>query len=86
MMSHLLPADIRQRIDAQIASGVFTSDAEVLREALDALERRQRGLAQLRELTAIAEDDAAGGRIGTFDRDDIIRDVRGRLAGRGICD
>jgi putative addiction module CopG family antidote len=85
-MSHSLPADIQQRIDAQIASGIFASDAEVLREALDALERRQRGLAQLHEMVAIAEEDVAAGRIGKFDRDDIKRDIRTRLAARGIRD
>jgi putative addiction module CopG family antidote len=75
-MNHLLPADIQQRIDAQLASGTFTGEEDVLREALEALERRQRGLTQLREMVAVAEEDAAAGRIGNFDRDDIKRDVR----------
>jgi putative addiction module CopG family antidote len=85
-MTHPLPADIQQRIEAQVASGAFANEEDVLREAIGALERRQRGLEQLREMVAVAEEDVAAGRIGTFDRDDIKRDVRQRLAGRGITD
>ena len=83
-MSSSLPGDIQQRIDAQIASGSFATEEEVLREALESLERRQRGLAQLRELVAVAEAEVASGKIGLFDRDDVKRDVRGRLIARGI--
>ena len=82
-MNHSLPTDIQQRIDAQLASGTFTNQEDVLREALDALERRQRGLTQLCEMVAVADEDVAAGRVGTFDRDDVKRDVRARLAERG---
>ena len=68
-MNLSLPADIRQLIEAQLATGSFATEEEVLREALQTLERRQRGLAQLREMVAVAEEDAAAGRVGTFDRD-----------------
>jgi putative addiction module CopG family antidote len=83
-MNHSLPADIQQRIEAQLASGSFANEADVLREALEALERRQRGLSQLREMVAVAEADVATGKIGEFNRDDIKRDVTERLAQRGI--
>jgi putative addiction module CopG family antidote len=79
-----LPIDIQQRIEAQVASGEFASEEEVLREALEALERRQRGLAQLRDMVAAAEEDVAAGRVGVFDREDIKRDIRERLEKRGI--
>ena len=82
-MSSSLPGDIQQRIDAQIASGSFATEEEVLREALESLERRQRGLAQLRESVAVAEAEVASGKIGLFDREDIKRDIRDRLAARG---
>jgi len=85
-MNQSLPADIRQRIEAQFATGTFASEDDVLREALEALERRQRGLLHLRDMIAVAEKDIADGRLGTFDRDDIKRDVRQRLAERGIID
>jgi putative addiction module CopG family antidote len=83
-MSSYLPVDIQQRIDAQLASGSFATEEEVLREALEALERRQRGLTQLRESVAVGEADVAAGRISTFNRDEIKRDIRDRLAARGI--
>ena len=35
-------------------------------------------------MVAIAEDDVTAGKTGTFDRDDIKRDIRERLAKRGI--
>jgi putative addiction module CopG family antidote len=69
-MNTSLPVDIQQRIDAQLATGVFASQEEVLREALDGLERRQRSLSRLREMVAEAEEDIAAGRVDTFDRDE----------------
>jgi putative addiction module CopG family antidote len=58
-MNDSLPSDIQQRIEAQIANGSFANKEEVLREAMDALERRQHGLAQLRSMVAVAEEDVA---------------------------
>lgn len=83
-MNYPLPADLQQRIDAQLAGGGFASAEDVLREAIGTLERRQSGLAQLQAMVAVAEDDVAAGRVGTFDRDQIKRDVQNRLAQRGI--
>jgi putative addiction module CopG family antidote len=79
-MDYALPADIEQRIDAQLASGAFASKDEVLREAMEGLERRQRGLSQLRQLVAVAEEDVAAGRVGTLDREKIKRDVRANIS------
>jgi antitoxin ParD1/3/4 len=50
------------------------------------LEERVRCLSKLREMVAVAEEDAATGRLGTFDRDDVKRDIRNRLADRGYRD
>ena len=83
-MNNSLPPDIQQRIDAQLASGSFGSEEDVLREALASLERRQHGLAQLREMVAVAEADVTAGRVAPFDRENIKRDVRERLQQRGI--
>jgi Arc/MetJ-type ribon-helix-helix transcriptional regulator len=85
-MNWLLPSDIQDRVDAQLALGTFGSAEDVLREAMDALERRQNGLDQLRQLVAIAEGDVSSGRVGSFDRDDIKSSVRRRLSDRGIGD
>jgi antitoxin ParD1/3/4 len=85
-MNYPLPPDLLQRIEAQLASGGFASEEDVLREAIEALERRQCGLQKLREMVAVAEEDVAAGRVGKFDRSEIKRDVRDRLAERGITD
>jgi putative addiction module CopG family antidote len=83
-MNNSLPPDIQQRIDAQLASGSFRNEEDVLREALATLERRQHGLAQVREMVAVAEADVTAGRVAPFDREDIKRDVHERLQERGI--
>jgi Arc/MetJ-type ribon-helix-helix transcriptional regulator len=81
-----LPADITDRIRAQLATGDFTSEEQVLREALDTLERRQQSLAKLREIVAEAEADFAAGRVAPFDREALKREVRAELAARSIVD
>ena len=81
-MNHVLPVDIQQRIDAQIASGLFADETAVLREALASLERRQHSLSQIREQIAAAEADVLAGRVAPFDRDEVKRRIRERLDAR----
>jgi Arc/MetJ-type ribon-helix-helix transcriptional regulator len=73
-MANQLPADVDARVQAQLAKGEFPSADDVLREALDALERRQQSLELVRE----AEDDVAAGRVGYFDADATLRAVMAR--------
>ena len=65
-------------------SGHFGTEDDMLREAIDTLEKRQRGLAQLREMVDDAEGDIAAGRVGPFDTDETKATVRARLETRGI--
>lgn len=85
-MPYQISHDLAQRIQAQIASGQFTSEEEVLREAMDSLERRQRGLEQLRQQVQEAEADIAAGRVAPFDAEQTKRNVRERLRQEGITD
>jgi len=85
-MNYPFPADLQQRIAAQLAGGGFASEEDVLREAIEALERRQRGLQELREMVAVAEEDVTAGRVGTFDRAGLKQEVRKLLADRGIAE
>ncbi len=85
-MSHQLPPDLEQRIKAQIETGEFESEEDVLREALDTLEKRQRGLNELRQMVREADDDIAAGRVGPFDAKETKRAVRERLSQHGITD
>lgn len=85
-MTYPLPADIAARIQAQLATGEFADEVQVLREALGTLERRQQSLKHLRQMVAEAEADVAAGRVGPFDVEETIRNVRAELAVRGIVD
>lgn len=85
-MSYQLPPDLQQRVRAQLESGEFETEEDVLREAMDALERRGRGLEELRQMVRQADDDLAAGRVGPFDADQTKRSVRERLSRQGITD
>lgn len=85
-MAGPLSPDLQRRIDAQLASGAFATEEDVVREAIETLERRQLGLQQLRDMIAVAEEDVVSGRVGHFDRDAIKHDVRERLMREGIWD
>ena len=85
-MPYQFPSDIQQSIQAQLASGEFESEEEVLREAIATLESRQRGLQRLRQMVADAEGDIAAGRIGPFDAEVTKRAVRQRIERQGIID
>ena len=83
-MSYQFPPDLEQRIQAQIATGEFSTEEDVIREALDTLEKRQCGLKELRQMVKEADDDIAAGRVGPFDAEETKRAVRNRLSQRGI--
>lgn len=85
-MPYPFPLDIQQRVQAQLASGHFKSEDEVLREAMATLESRQRGLEQLRQMVREADNDIAAGRVGLFDAEESKRAVRERLSQQGIVE
>jgi predicted transcriptional regulator len=69
-MTYQLPPDIDQRVQSQLALGIYQTPAEVLNEALDALERRN---ADLEAVRAGIEDEKAG-RMRSLA--DVDRDMR----------
>lgn len=83
-MPYHFPPDIEDRVRAQIESGQFATEDDVLREAIDTLEKRQRGLLELQDMVREADADIAAGRVGPFDSDETKRAVRKRLAEHGI--
>ena len=85
-MSLELPPDLEDRIKAQVESGQFETEEDVLREALDSLEKRQDGLRELRQMVREADADVAAGRVGEFDAEETRRAVRERLRQHGITD
>lgn len=85
-MAYQFPPDIEQRIKAQLETGRFQSEDDVLREAIDTLEKRQFGLKELQAMVAEADADIAAGRVGPFDAEETKRAVRERLVQDGITD
>ncbi len=83
-MPYQLPSDIEQRVRAQIESGQFETEDDVLREAIDTLERRQRGLQTIRDMVHEAEEDIAAGRVGAFNANETKIAVKERLQADGI--
>ena len=85
-MSLTLPTDIHQRIQAQLASGMFTSVDDVLRQAMDTLEKRQMALGSLQKMVSVADDELQAGRSGLFDSEQTKATVRQRLNQMGIVE
>ena len=83
-MPYQFPPDIERRVRAQIESGQFENEDDVLREAIDTMEKRQRGLRELQDMVREADADIAAGRVGPFDADATKRAVRQRLEEHGI--
>lgn len=85
-MSLTLPTDIHQRIQAQLASGMFTSVDDVLRQAMDTLEKRQTALGSLQKMVSVADDELQAGRSGPFDSEQTKSTVRRLLNQMGIVE
>lgn len=71
-MTYQLPAEIDERIQAQLALGIYPTLAAMLHDALDALEQRN---ADLEAIRAGIEDEKAG-RMRSLA--DVDRDMRQR--------
>jgi Arc/MetJ-type ribon-helix-helix transcriptional regulator len=84
-MPYQLPADVEQRVRAQIESGQFETEDDVLREAIDTLEKRQRGLRVLLDMVREADEDIAAGRVGPFHAEETKSAVKKRLQAHGIA-
>jgi Arc/MetJ-type ribon-helix-helix transcriptional regulator len=78
-MTYQIPSDLELRIQAQLRDGQFQTAEDVLRAAMDTLERRQRGLQQVRQMVRESDADLAVGRVGAFDAERTKRQVRERL-------
>ena len=85
-MALQLSAELELRIQAQVASGQFSTEEDVVREALDTLERQQFSLRALQQRVQEAEADVQAGRIGPFDAEQTKRAVRERLRSKSVTD
>lgn len=73
-MLYQLPPDIDQRVQSQIALGIYNTPAEVLKEALDALDQRNEDLASIQR----GLNDEQAGRLTPLD-DEFAAELRGRV-------
>ena len=71
-MSYQLPPEIDQRVQAQIALGIYQTPAEVLNDALDALDERNEDLASIQR----GIDDESAGRLTSLE--DFDEEIRNR--------
>lgn len=88
-MARQFPPDVEERIKAQLATGEYDSEEDVIRGALQALEdyrQYKRQLCDLKEKLRVAEQQSRQGQSGPFNAEATKRAVRERLAQQGITD
>ncbi|WP_028310835.1 type II toxin-antitoxin system ParD family antitoxin [Derxia gummosa] len=77
-----LTPQLEELVRAKVASGMYTSESEVVREALRLMEREDAlRTARLAQLRADIRDGIDSGSAGTLDLEDIKRRGRERLGG-----
>ncbi len=86
-MSYQLPADVEQLVKQRIASGDYSSEDDVLRDALSALEEREvQLLARWHERNQLAIEQSKQGLSRTLDEQRVLTRLRERLAQEGIIE
>jgi len=75
-MSIQLSLPTLDRIEAQLQHSGFGNADDVITAALDALELRQASQQKLQKMINEAEDDVIHGRVGPFDAEETMRQVR----------
>jgi putative addiction module CopG family antidote len=83
-MHYSFPKDLRHRIDAQLALGLFSNEDDVIREAIDSLEKSQQRLHQLRQMVQTAEAELEAGKADVFSAQATKDAVRQQLLRNGI--
>jgi antitoxin ParD1/3/4 len=82
-MNVSLTPELERFVQDKVASGLYNSASEVIREALRLLREqdivRQRRLEELRTEIALGIEQADRGEIGNFDAEDLKRRVRERI-------
>jgi Arc/MetJ-type ribon-helix-helix transcriptional regulator len=76
-----LPSDIDERLSAHVATGAYQIRDDVLREALDALEDRERiKLDEWHRKNAITMEQSDRGEVQPLDLDAVMERVEARIA------
>jgi Arc/MetJ-type ribon-helix-helix transcriptional regulator len=86
-MAYQFPPDVDQLVKERMALGVYTSEDEVLRDALGALEQlEQERLARWDERNRLAIKQSKQGLSRTLDDQRVLASLRERLAREGILE
>ena len=86
-MQYQIPPDIQERVKAQIALGLFESEEEVLRRAMDALEQlEEEKIVRWHARNELAIEQSRQGLSRPLDQEAILGRLRERLAKEGIVD
>ncbi len=84
-MNHPLPPDIEERLKARMSEGQYASEAELLRDAMDALDRLEEDrLLHWRERNRLAIEQSQQGKSKPLNDGDVLARLRLRLAAEGI--
>ena len=84
-MSYELPADIRDRVNAWLDLGVYQSEDDVIREAMDALDQiEQDKRARWHERNRLAVEQSAQGLSKPLDDQKVLARLRERTMRVGI--
>ncbi|MBI3838713.1 MAG: type II toxin-antitoxin system ParD family antitoxin [Planctomycetia bacterium] len=86
-MAYRVPADVEQLIKERMALGAYSSEDDVLRDALGALEQReQERLARWDERNHLAIKQSNQGLSKPLDDQQVLARLRARLAKEGILE
>ena len=84
-MNHPLPPDIEERLKARMSEGQYASEAELLRDAMDALDRLEEDrLLRWRDRNRLAIEQSQQGKSRPLNDSAVLVRLRERLAAEGI--
>jgi Arc/MetJ-type ribon-helix-helix transcriptional regulator len=80
-----LPPDIEERLKARMSEGRYANEAEVLREAMDALDRLEEDkLVRWHDRNQLAIEQSQQGKSSSLNDRTVLDRLRKRLAEEGI--
>jgi Arc/MetJ-type ribon-helix-helix transcriptional regulator len=86
-MSYQFPQDIEERVRARMSDGLYQTEDEVIREAMDALDQlEQDRLVRWEERNRIAIRQSQDGLSKPLDDKEVLARLRERLCKEGIVD
>jgi Arc/MetJ-type ribon-helix-helix transcriptional regulator len=86
-MQYRFPADIQDRLQNRLRDGVYSSEDDVIRDAMDALDQmEQEKLLRWHERNRLAMEQSKQGLSKPLDDNEVLTRLRVRLAREGMFD